>query len=118
MSLIGWAQIALVLAAILAAAIPLARYIAAIASGRVNFLAPIERAIYAVAGIDPARGMGWQGYTLAMLAANAAGFLVLYALLRLQGVLPFNPQGFDAIAPWLAFKHRDQLRDQHQLAGL
>ena len=103
MTLIGWAQIALVLAAVAAAAIPLARYIAAVAAGRVTLLAPLERAIYAAGGIDPARGMGWKGYTLAMLAANLAGFLVLYALLRLQGVLPFNPQGFDGVSPWLAF---------------
>ncbi|SFK18407.1 potassium-transporting ATPase subunit KdpA [Falsiroseomonas stagni] len=103
MTSLGWAQIALVLAAILAAAIPLARYIAAVAAGRVTFLAPVERAFYAAGGIDPARGMGWRGYTLAMLAANAAGFLLLYALLRLQGVLPFNPQGFDGIPPFLAF---------------
>lgn len=103
MTLIGWAQIALVLACVIAAAIPLGRYIAAVAAGRVAFLAPLERMIYAVAGIDPARGMGWRGYTLAMLAANLAGFVVLYALLRLQGVLPLNPQGFDGLSPWLAF---------------
>jgi K+-transporting ATPase ATPase A chain len=103
MTLIGWAQIALVLAAIVAAAIPLARYIAAVAAGRVTFLAPLERAIYAAGGIEPARGMGWQAYTLAMLAANLAGFLLLYALLRLQGALPFNPQGLDGIPAWLAF---------------
>ena len=99
----GWAQIALVLAAILATAIPLARYIAAVAAGRVRFLAGLERPIYAACGIDPARGMGWRGYTLAMLAANAAGFVLLYLLLRLQGVLPLNPQGFGGIGPWLAF---------------
>jgi K+-transporting ATPase ATPase A chain len=103
MTSIGWAQIALVLAAIVAAAIPLARYVAAVASGRVRFLAPVERAIYFAGGIDPARGMGWRSYTLAVLAANAAGFLMLYALLRLQGVLPFNPQGLAGIPPWLAF---------------
>ncbi len=103
MTLNGWAQIALVLACIIAAAIPLARFIAAIAAGRITFLAPVERAVYAAAGIDPARGMGWRGYALAMLAANAVGFLVLYAILRLQGVLPFNPQGFDGIPPFLAF---------------
>ena len=103
MTLLGWAQIALVLAAIIAAAIPLGRYIAAVAAGRVTFLAPVERAFYALGGIDPGRGMGWRGYTLAMLAANAAGFVLLYALLRLQGALPFNPQGFDGIPPWLAF---------------
>lgn len=103
MTFVGWAQIALVLVCIVVAAIPLARYIAAVAAGRVTFLAPIERAIYAAGGIDPTRGMGWKGYTLAMLGANATGFLVLYALLRLQGMLPLNPQGFDGIPPWLAF---------------
>ncbi|MDO9713464.1 potassium-transporting ATPase subunit KdpA [Paracraurococcus lichenis] len=103
MTFIGWMQITLVLAAILAAAVPLARYIAAVAAGRIAFLAPLERAIYAAGGIDPARGMGWKAYTLAMLAANLAGFLVLYALLRLQGALPLNPQGFDGVPPWLAF---------------
>jgi K+-transporting ATPase ATPase A chain len=103
MTFIGWAQIALVLACVIAAAIPLARYIAAVAAGRITFLAPVERLVYAAGGIDPDRGMGWRGYTLAMLAANAAGFVLLYALLRLQGLLPFNPQGFDGLTPWLAF---------------
>ena len=103
MTATGWAQIALVLATVITAAIPLGRYIAAVAAGRVTFLAPVERAIYAIAGIDPDKGMGWRGYTLAMLATNAAGFAVLYALLRLQGQLPFNPQGFDGLTPWLAF---------------
>ncbi|WP_431270257.1 potassium-transporting ATPase subunit KdpA [Dankookia sp. P2] len=103
MTLIGWAQIALVLAAVLAAAVPLARYIAAVAAGRVTFLSPVERAIYAAGGIEPTRAMGWKMYTLAMLATNLAGFLALYALLRLQGELPFNPQGFDGVPPWLAF---------------
>ncbi|TDH59743.1 potassium-transporting ATPase subunit KdpA [Dankookia rubra] len=103
MTILGWAQIALVMAAVVAAAIPLARAIAAVAAGRVTLLAPLERAIYTAGGIDPARGMGWQGYTLAMLATNLAGFLLLYALLRLQGLLPFNPQGFGGLSPWLAF---------------
>lgn len=103
MTATGWAQIALVLAVTVAAAIPLGRYIAAVAAGRVTFLAPVERALYVIAGIDPDEGMGWRGYTLAMLTANAAGFAVLYVLLRLQGLLPLNPQGFDGLTPWLAF---------------
>jgi K+-transporting ATPase ATPase A chain len=103
MTLNGWVQIALVLACVIAAAFPLGRYVAAIAAGRITFLAPVERLIYAAAGIDPARGMAWRAYTLAMLAANAAGFLLLYAILRLQGMLPLNPQGFDGIQPFLAF---------------
>lgn len=103
MTFIGWTQIALVLGCVIAAAIPLARYIAAVVDGRVTFLRVLERPIHAAAGVDPARGQGWQAYTLAMLAANAAGFVVLYALLRLQGTLPLNPQGFDGLSPWLAF---------------
>ena len=99
----GWAQIALVLAVTIASAVPLARYMAAVAGGRIRFLAPLERLIFAVCGVDPAKGMGWRAYTIAMLAANAVGFVFLYALLRLQGVLPLNPQGLEGIAPWLAF---------------
>ena len=47
--------------------------------------------------------MGWKRYTVAMIAFNAAGFVVLYALMRLQGFLPLNPQHFGAVAPDLAF---------------
>ena len=103
MTLIGWAQIALVLGAAIACAIPLGRYLAALAAGRPAWLAPLERPLFAAAGVDPARGMTWQAYALAMLAANAAGFVLLYALLRLQGVLPLNPQGFAGVPPFLAF---------------
>lgn len=103
MTAIGWAQIALILGLVAATAAPLGRYTAAVAAGHVTFLAPLERLFYAAGGIDPARGMGWKAYTLAMLATNAVGFLLLYAILRLQGVLPLNPQGFDGLSPWLAF---------------
>ena len=103
MTLNGWAQIALTLLLVTAAAVPLGRYIAAVVEGRVRFLAPVERAIYAAAGVNPNQGMGWRGYTLAMLASNVVGFLVLFAILRLQGSLPLNPQGFDGMSPWLAF---------------
>jgi K+-transporting ATPase ATPase A chain len=103
MTLVGWAQIALVLLLVAATTVPLGRYTAAIAAGRVRALAPVESAIFRAAGVDPAKGMGWRGYGLAMLALNAAGFAFLYALLRLQGVLPLNPQGLPGLEPWLAF---------------
>jgi K+-transporting ATPase ATPase A chain len=107
MTLIGWAQIALVLACVAAAALPLGRFIARVAAGECTFLhpvlGPVERAIYAAAGVDPSRGQGRKAYTLAMLAFNAAGFCSLYAILRLQGALPFNPQGAEGMSPWLAF---------------
>lgn len=103
MTAIGWAQIALILGLVVATAVPLGRYTAAVAAGRVAFLAPVERLFYAAGGVDPARGMGWKAYTLAMLASNAVGFLLLYAILRLQGVLPLNPEGVGGQSAWLAF---------------
>ena len=103
MTLIGWAQIAFLLTLVLATAVPLGRYIAAVAEGRVRFLRHIEVDLYRAAGVDPAQGMGWQRYVLAMLALNAAGFVLLYALLRAQGWLPLNPAGFPGLSPWLAF---------------
>lgn len=103
MTAIGWAQIALILGLVVATAVPLGRYTAAVATGRVTFLAPVERLFYAAGGVDPARGMGWKAYTLAMLASNAVGFLLLYAILRLQGVLPLNPEGVAGQSAWLAF---------------
>ncbi|MBV8794510.1 MAG: potassium-transporting ATPase subunit KdpA [Hyphomicrobiales bacterium] len=107
MTLVGWAQIALVLAVALGCAIPLSRFIAQVYAGDRNFLSPVlgpvERGFYRLAGVDPAREQDWFTYTLAMLAFSIAGFLVLYGVQRLQGLLPLNPRGFDAVAPDLAF---------------
>jgi K+-transporting ATPase ATPase A chain len=103
MTIIGWAQIALVLACALLLALPVGRWLAALAQGRLGPLAAVDAAVLRGAGVDPARGQDWQGYLLAMLAFNAAGFALLYAMLRLQGVLPLNPQGFDGVPPYLAF---------------
>ena len=103
MTLIGWAQIALVLACILASAVPLGRYMAAVADGRMTWLRPVEAVFYRAGGIDPERGQDWKAYVLAMLSANAAGFVLLFAILRLQGVLPLNPQDFPGMSSWLAF---------------
>lgn len=107
MTIVGWLQIAIVLLAVLAAAAPLGGYIARVMAGERTLLspvlAPVERAFYAAMGVDPRREQGWRGYTLAMLAFSAAGFFSLYALQRLQAVLPLNPQGFDGVAPDLAF---------------
>jgi potassium-transporting ATPase potassium-binding subunit len=107
MTLVGWAQIALVLALVLGCAIPLSKFIAEVYAGERNFLSPVlgpvERGFYRLAGVDPAREQDWFVYTLAMLAFSVAGFLVLYAVQRLQGLLPLNPRGFDGVAPDLAF---------------
>ena len=102
MTFFGWAQIALVLAAALALAVPLGAWLAAIGQGRLGVLAGADRALLRLAGADgPA--MGWRPYLLATLLFNAGGFLLLYAILRLQGVLPLNPQGFAGVPPLLAF---------------
>ncbi len=107
MTLVGWLQIALVLAAVLVAARPLGLYMARVFQGERSRLsplvAPVERAFYFAAGIKPDKEQTWLGYTLAMLAFNCAGFVLLYALMRLQGVMPLNPQGFAGVSPDLAF---------------
>ena len=66
-------------------------------------LGPVERGFYRAAGVDERTEQHWVTYGLAMLAFNALGFLLLYALQRLQGVLPLNPQGMAATSPHLSF---------------
>src|SRR5262249_24356896 len=61
-------------------------------------LGPIERALYRVAGVDPRQGMSWRTYALAMLLFNLVGLLTVYAVQRLQGLLPLNPQGVGAVS--------------------
>ena len=107
MTLNGWLQIALMFALVIATARPLGIYMAAVFEGRATVLdralGPVERRFYALSGIDPKREQDWLAYTIALLAFNAAGFVLLYAILRLQHLLPLNPQGFDAMSPHLAF---------------
>ena len=107
MTINGWLQISLVLLVVLALCAPLGAHMAKALSGRHNFLSlvfgPVERGLYRAAGIDPAAEQGWLGYAGAMLAFNAAGFVLLYAILRLQGLLPLNPHGFAAVPADLAF---------------
>jgi K+-transporting ATPase ATPase A chain len=107
MTLVGWLGIALVLGAVLAVAWPLGVYMARVFAGERTLLSPVlrplERSIYAAAGVKPERQQTWLVYTLSMLAFNAAGFLLLYVLMRMQGALPLNSQGFVAVSPDLAF---------------
>ena len=107
MTIIGWSQIALVVALVVATAPPLGSFMARVLAGERTVLSgvlgPVERSFYRLAGVDAAKGQSWKQYTLAMLAFNAAGFVILYAILRLQNVLPLNPQGFPALSGHLAF---------------
>ncbi len=107
MTIIGWAQIALTLALVLGAAFPLGHYLAAVLSGKRTWLSPLlapaERGMFAIAGVDPARGMGWREYAVALIVLNALHFLLLYGILRLQDWLPWNPAHVPGMSPRLAF---------------
>ena len=103
----GVLQIAITLLLVFAAAVPLGGYVFRVMEGERVALsragAPVERLFYRLSGVEPAREQSWFVYTMSMLAFSLVGFLSLYALQRLQNVLPLNPQGFDAVAPDLAF---------------
>ena len=107
MTSVGWLQISLLFLAVLIAIKPLGLYMARVFSGERTFLSPIlgrvERDLYRVSGVVPEKEQSWLGYTLAMLAFSLAGFLALYAMLRLQAYLPLNPQGFAGMPSDLAF---------------
>ncbi|MEP7010651.1 MAG: potassium-transporting ATPase subunit KdpA [Acidobacteriota bacterium] len=103
----GWLQLALFLLALLALTKPLGVYMVKLFAGEKvwtsRFLGPLERAIYRLCRIDPEQEQHWTTYTAAMIVWSAAGMLLLYALERLQGVLPLNPQGFHGVPPALAW---------------
>jgi K+-transporting ATPase ATPase A chain len=64
---------------------------------------PIERGLYKLSGVNENEEQHWVTYAIAMLAFSFVGFVVLYALQRLQNLLPLNPQHLDAVSPDLAF---------------
>ena len=103
MTMQGLLYIALLFTLVLGAAFPLGRYIAAIFEDRVTWLRPVETGFYRLAGIEEARQMGWQSYAIALLLLSVIHFGLLYAILRLQYYLPFNPLHIAGMSPRLAF---------------
>ncbi|MCX8253248.1 MAG: potassium-transporting ATPase subunit KdpA [Beijerinckiaceae bacterium] len=103
----GWAQIVLFALVIIALTRPLGGYMTRVFTGERTFLSPvlrpIETAFYRLAGIDARQEQHWLGYMMAIVLFHIGGFVILYALLRLQDLLPFNPAGQSAVAPDLAF---------------
>jgi K+-transporting ATPase ATPase A chain len=103
----GWLQIACFLLAILAVTPLLGAYMTRVFTRQHTWLDPLlgptERFIYRVTGVDGRREMRWTEYAVAVLLFSGVSMLVLYALQRLQGVLPWNPQRFGGVAPALAF---------------
>lgn len=107
MTIVGWLQISLLFFFVAITIKPLGHYMAQVFEGERNLATtlggPLERGFYKLAGINPEKEQGWLSYTLAMLAFSLAGFVSLYAILRLQAYLPLNPQGFPAVPADLAF---------------
>ncbi|WP_343717213.1 potassium-transporting ATPase subunit KdpA [Inquilinus sp.] len=107
MTLNGWIQIAIYCAIVALITRPLGGYMTRVFAGERTFLSPIlrpvERVLYAAAGVREDREQHWTGYAFAMLLFSVAGFVLLYALQRFQDVLPLNPAGMSAVPEGLAF---------------
>jgi K+-transporting ATPase ATPase A chain len=107
MTVVGWIQILLFCATIVAVAPVLGGYMTRVFNGERTFLSPILRpvevALYWAGGVDERREQHWLTYVVGMLFFHVGGFLLLYALMRFQGMLPFNPADQPAVAPDLAF---------------
>jgi K+-transporting ATPase ATPase A chain len=104
----GWIQIAIFCAVIIAITKPLGGYMTRVFAGERTFLTPvlrpIERLTYAICGVDESKEQHWTGYAIGMLLFSLVGVLSLYAIQRLQAVIPlFNPAGQAAVGPDLAF---------------
>jgi len=102
----GILQIAIFSIVVIALTRPMGGYMTRVFSGERVFLTPIlrpiERLLYGVSGVRPEAEQGWLTYGVAMLLFNLVGAVLLYAILRLQSYLPFNPQNLPAVAPDLA----------------
>ena len=107
MTAIGWIQIILYCAIIAALVKPLGGYMTRVFNGERTLLSPVlrpvEAGLYRIAGIDEKREQHWLTYSVAMLLFHAGGFLIIYGLMRLQALLPFNPAQQSAVAEDLSF---------------
>ena len=103
----GVLQIVVSIAVLLALVKPLGAYMARVYAARRTWLdpvlGPVERLIYRLCGARCTEETGWKTYAIAMLACNLAGLVIVYALQRLQGVLPLNPHGMAAVTPDSSF---------------
>ena len=103
MTINGWLQILLFLGLIFAVTKPMGVFMARVFERERTFLdpllRPVERLLYRVTGVDEQHEMPWTEYAAAMLLFSLVSMLLLYLIQRIQGVLPFNPQHFTAVAP-------------------
>ncbi|MFZ1471531.1 MAG: potassium-transporting ATPase subunit KdpA [Anaerolineae bacterium] len=107
MSTLDWLLPVVYLVVLLLLVKPLGGFMARVYGGQRTFLhpvlAPVERISYRAAAVNPDAEMTWKTYAVAMLVFNLLGLLVVYLLQRLQGILPFNPQGLAAVSPDSSF---------------
>lgn len=107
MTAVGWLQILVFFALIVAVARPLGVYMFRVFDGDQKplprVLGPVERFFFRLSGVDPSREQTWVEYAVALLVFSAISLIVTYAILRLQHLLPLNPQKFGAVEPALAF---------------
>jgi potassium-transporting ATPase potassium-binding subunit len=107
MTVIGWFQIILYCAIIVAIVPFLGGYMTRVFNGEHTFLSPVlrpvEKALYAIGGVDERHEQHWLTYTVGMLLFHVGGFAILYALMRFQDQLPFNPADQSAVPADLAF---------------
>jgi len=107
MTFIGWMQILIFCAVVVALVLPLGGYMTRVFNGERTFLTPVmrpvETALYRIGGVNEKREQHWVTYTVSMLFFHVGGFLILYVLMRLQALLPLNPAGQSAVAEDLSF---------------
>jgi potassium-transporting ATPase potassium-binding subunit len=104
MTLNGWLQILFYSACVLAVAKPLGIYLVRVYDGTYTWLGFLERPMYRLCGVDPDDDQHWTRYAVALLLFSAASMLLTYLVLRLQNVLPFNPQHMAAVTDRQAFE--------------
>ena len=103
MNITSWIQVIFYLVVLIALAKPLGSYMAKVYQGERTFLdpvlAPVERFVFRLSGVNPQEEMNWKTYAVALMLFNVLGLLVVYILQRLQAALPLNPMGLSAVTP-------------------
>src|SRR5215470_6440497 len=107
MTVIGWIQIILFCVIVVALVKPLGWYMTRVFNGESTLLSPVlrpvEAGLYWISGVDKRREQHWLTYAVSMLLFHIGGFFIIYGVMRLQALLPFNPAGQSAVAPDLSF---------------
>ena len=108
MDIFGWIQLTLFLGILFLVTKPMGLYLVRVLDpdGKTWLdrpVKPVERSLYRVLGVDPGKEQDWKEYARSLIAFSLVGLLFTYAILRLQHLLPLNPQGFGPVPPDLAF---------------